>query len=163
MNEKIFEYFRTANAGWYICKDYFFDIKETLLKTYGESNGWDIRIYHDEKYFIKRYLLNGQLFHVLYPGVTPEFGFKYKKVYRSRIHREDIPPEESYKALFVLLLLFDPMKFSELMSTQIIAVKHWSVTGDEVVEEFNKLKYHRGQVVVPGGYRIDNNIVLVGS
>ncbi len=113
MNAKLFEYFKTADAGWYLLKSEFYRLKKNILLSEGMPDGYDIGLAIinnlprkvEERYFL-RYKLNGEVFH-LSAGAKPE-GLELKETFRVGFDFISSNSRESYKALLMLILFYEP-------------------------------------------------------
>jgi len=146
MDAQLIKCFVTANDALYLDKQYFYDLKEDLLKVYGCYDGfeiehrkiWDASTQRFNKIAInyKRYLLRNQLFHV--PSTTmpaaPLRG-KYKK--REKLNNY-FSPADSYKALIILLRKYRPSLLNDLINCNYQISRYWSMHRDEISLMINK-------------------------
>ena len=151
MNEKLFEYFKTADSGWYLLKTEFYRLKKNILLSEGAPDGYDIGLAvkntklgrkMDER-FLLRYKLNGEVFH-LSAGAKPE-GLGLKETFRIEFDFISTSPRESYKALLMLILFYEPERL-DCITRNYGGQQLTEILTKEAVQIQNELAELRGEM-----------------
>ncbi len=153
MNDKLFQYFKAADSGWYLLKSEFYRLKKNILLAEGTPDGYDIAFAVKgnkisgrlEERYLLRYKLNGEVFHLSING-KPE-KLKLKRTFHAQTEFIATNPHESYKALLMLILFYEPERLDYITRnyggyqlTEILA-KETKEIQSELAELNNELSF----------------------
>jgi len=96
--------------------NFFFWKKDNYgCKEYDKCNDCNgTGVYEVKKYFLKRYILNDEIFHIQ-TYQAPKFGDRINSTIRGRIKHDEYSADECYKALLKLAAFYDKEIYQELI------------------------------------------------